>query len=1468
MSHSLFDSRQTFSTGDGKTGHYYSLPALEKEGYNISRLPVSIRIVLESVLRNYDGLKVSEQDVRNLANWKPNGTRTEEVPFVVARIVLQDFTGVPLLVDLAAMRSAVARLGKNPAIIEPLVPVDLIVDHSVQVDYANIPNALQMNMDMEFKRNHSRYQFLKWGTGAFETFGVVPPGVGIIHQVNLEYLAKGVLSKDEVYYPDTLVGTDSHTTMINGLGVVGWGVGGIEAEAGMLGQPVYFLTPDVVGVNLTGSLKEGVTATDLVLAITEMLRNAKVVGKFVEFHGAGAQSLTLPDRATIANMAPEYGATMGFFPTDEETMRYFAATGRSEELIETVRNYYKAQGMFGIPLAGEVDYSEVLEMDLSSVNPSVAGPKRPQDRIELPALKEKFEELFQKPIAQSGFNKTMDDLGRKHGITLGPNGDMTVEGGGEQAMSSVPASTDADGLTSAKGTSAWTEEEMISNRPTPDRLQTQREEYPVRRANLRSGDVVIAAITSCTNTSNPSVMIAAGLVAKKALEYGLEVGPTVKTSLAPGSRVVSDYLEKTGLQKSLDDLGFYTVGYGCTTCISAGTPVLGADGLSRAIESFADAGGAKILAPAKGKLGLAHQSAAMFNGVRDCVSLVLQDGRELVCTPDHQILCEDGRWVRADSLQLGVDRAIVGLEAPLDEIGDDEATYVLQIGDLRFAMETEREKALAIARLIGHLLHDGSISELGQGRVNVGQALDREMVLNDVELLSGKRPVANRYDERKWSIVLPSDLTANIAKLDGVRVGTRINQAPALPAFVLDEACPRAIVREFLGGAWGADGWAPSLHRLSEREKDATLTHPAFSQSALAGNVEAQRAMFAQMLGLLKRCGANVEGATIRDYPTRRAASTYAVAQDGETRVEVRLQLADGLSFIENVGYRYSINKTLCASAAAVYWRTVRNIGAQRLAMAGAIETIHQQSPALSFNAARAQAQTQLLERETAVFPHYSLLHGHDRFGRLPQSDARPFQPLHRDSCGFPSPVELFEQLGVRDWFAPLQASGVDTIKRYAADKESLEVPAFALEVLDRRAAGLRAVFDLTVDDYHSFVAGGVAVHNCIGNSGPLDPNIEKAITDFDLVVASVLSGNRNFEARVHQAVKANFLMSPPLVVAFALAGRVDWQPETEPLGKGRDGHDVFLRDIWPSGAEIADVLGGAFDADSFSRNYSGFDNVSPLWNKVEAPSGEVYEWDEDSTYIQDPPFFANFGMEPGVSKDIKGARPLGIFGDSVTTDHISPAGAIKPSSPAGRYLQEKGVDIVDFNSYGSRRGNDRVMTRGTFANVRIKNLMAPGTEGGVTIHQPDGEQMSIFDASIKYQAANIPLVVIAGQEYGTGSSRDWAAKGTSLLGVKAVIAASYERIHRSNLVGMGVLPLQFMEGTSGQTLNLDGTETFDITGIEELSPQMQATMTIHRADGSSEDVPVRVRIDTPIEVDYYLHGGILQYVLRQLASA
>jgi aconitate hydratase len=898
MPNNLFNTLQTFDLGNGKQGQFYSLPELEKQGIGpVSKLPVSIRIVLESVLRNCDGKKVKEDDVRALANWQPNAERTAEIPFVVARIVLQDFTGVPLLVDLAAMRSAVARMGKNPKIIEPLVPVDLVVDHSVQVDVAGTPDALQKNMEIEFQRNRQRYEFLKWGMQAFDTFKVVPPGIGIVHQVNLEYLAKGVLERDGVYYPDTLVGTDSHTTMINGLGVVGWGVGGIEAEAGMLGQPVYFLTPDVVGVHMAGSLREGVTATDLVLHITEMLRKAKVVGKFVEYFGEGAASLSLTDRATIANMAPEYGATMGFFGVDEETCNYLKATGRSDDQVNAFRNYFKAQGLFGIPRKGGIEYSQMLDLDLANVAPNVAGPKRPQDRIELQSLKDKFVDLFQKPVTDNGYGKPTAEYGNRHLTTT----------------------------TSGKG------------------------------VDLGHGDVLIAAITSCTNTSNPSVMLAAGLLAKKAVERGLKVNPRVKTSLGPGSRVVSDYLAKTGLQQYLDQLGFNVVGYGCTTCI---------------------------------------------------------------------------------------------------------------------------------------------------------------------------------------------------------------------------------------------------------------------------------------------------------------------------------------------------------------------------------------------------------------------------------------------------------------------------------------------------------------------------------GNSGPLDPKVEEVVTKNDLIAASVLSGNRNFEARVHQSIKANFLMSPPLVVAFALAGRVDINLSAEPIGKGKNGEEVFLNDIWPTSREIGAVMSAATDAETYRRLYSDFTSENPLWNEIPASVGDVYEWDAESTYIQEPPFFTNFGMEAGVIANITGARPLGIFGDSVTTDHISPAGSIKATSPAGKYLIERGVEVADFNSYGSRRGNDRVMTRGTFANVRIKNLMVPGTEGGVTKHYPGGEQMSIYDAAMKYQAEGTPLVVIAGQEYGTGSSRDWAAKGTRLLGVRAVIAHSFERIHRSNLVGMGVLPLQFKEGVNAQTLGLDGTETFDIIGLDGgVKPQQYVTLVIHRASGAKEEVPVKLRIDTAIEVDYYQHGGILPYVLRQLIN-
>jgi len=963
-----FNTLQSFEAGNGREAKFHSLPALEQQGIGpISRLPVSIRIVLESVLRNCDGKKVRRKDVETLANWNAKKPANEEIPFVVARIVLQDFTGVPLVVDLAAMRSAVKRLGGDPKIIEPLVPVDLVVDHSVQVDFAGSARALQLNMEMEFKRNRERYEFLKWGQQAFKTFGLVPPGIGIVHQVNLEYLAKGVLSGASVpvagsgsasgthaplYYPDTLVGTDSHTTMINGLGVVGWGVGGIEAEAGMLGQPVYFLTPEVVGVHMRGELREGVTATDLALHITQMLRAQKVVGKFVEFYGEGAASLPVADRATIGNMSPEYGATMGFFPIDEESVTYLRATGRTDEQCAAFESYFRAQQMFGMPRKGDIDYSVDLELDLAEVQPSVAGPKRPQDRINLPQLGDTFRQLFSKSVTDGGYGKNADALSKRFPIHL--NGDA-------HDKNAMPSTDKRDqGINPADQRNKL---EMVSNRPTPDSVASIKAEVnvtpaemgPTADSKIGHGSVLIAAITSCTNTSNPSVMLASGLLAKKAVERGLRVDPTVKTSLAPGSRVVTDYLNKTGLQSYLDQLGFNVVGYGCTTCI---------------------------------------------------------------------------------------------------------------------------------------------------------------------------------------------------------------------------------------------------------------------------------------------------------------------------------------------------------------------------------------------------------------------------------------------------------------------------------------------------------------------------------GNSGPLNPTIEKAINDNDLVAAAVLSGNRNFEARVHQNIKANFLMSPPLVVAFALAGRVDINLATEPLGKDRDGNEVYLRDLWPTLQEIRDTLRSALTPEVFRRLYRDFAGQNPKWNEITSSAGEVYEWDEASDYIHEPPFFTEFGMEAGRIEEIRDARPLGIFGDSVTTDHISPAGAIKATSPAGEYLKSRGIEATDFNSYGSRRGNDLVMTRGTFANVRIKNLMVPGVEGGVTMHQPSGEQMSIYDAAMKYKAEKTSLVIFAGHEYGTGSSRDWAAKGTRLLGVKAVVAASFERIHRSNLVGMGVLPLQFIDGQNAQSLGLDGRETFSVTGLsEQIQPGQQLALEVVRKSGELTSIPVKLRIDTPIEVDYYRHGGILPFVLREIVS-
>jgi aconitate hydratase len=948
-----FGALRELDAGGGRKVRFYSLAALERAGLGrISRLPISLRVILESLLRNVDGERIREEDVRALAAWKPNEERTSEVPFVVARVLLQDFTGVPLLVDLAAMRSAMRRLGKDPRRVEPEVPVDLVIDHSVQVDHFGSPDALRANMEIELSRNRQRYEFLKWGTQAFETFKIVPPGLGICHQVNLEHLAKGVALRDGVAFPDTLVGTDSHTTMVNGLGVLGWGVGGIEAEAAMLGQPNYFLTPDVVGVHLEGALREGVTATDLVLAVTETLRKAKVVGKLVEFHGEGARSLPATSRATVANMAPEYGATVGFFPTDEQTLRYFEATGRPAEQVALIRAYYEAQGMFGTPARGACDYSQLVEIDLAKIEPAVAGPKRPQDRIALGTLKERFLTLLETTDA-TGFARPKGELGRRFTAPDGADGPARP-GGGEQSPETLPPIV-RDGE-SARNTNPLTEAEMMNNRPTPDEPppDASRLRLASRDIVLGHGDIVIAAITSCTNTSNPSVMLAAGLLAKKAVERGLRVKPTVKTSLAPGSRVVTRYLERTGLLPHLEALGFAVVGYGCTTCI---------------------------------------------------------------------------------------------------------------------------------------------------------------------------------------------------------------------------------------------------------------------------------------------------------------------------------------------------------------------------------------------------------------------------------------------------------------------------------------------------------------------------------GNSGPLDPRIEDLVTKNELVCAAVLSGNRNFEARIHQAVKANFLASPPLVVAFALAGTVACDLDREPLGKGKDGRDVYLRDVWPTQAEVEALIPAAADPAAYSENYARL--VTPEWQSLTAPTGEVYTWDPKSTYVREPPYFEAFGMQPPAPSAVRGARALAIFGDSVTTDHISPAGSIKPTSPAGAWLIRQGVPIAEFNSYGARRGNHEVMVRGTFANVRIRNLMVPGVEGGVTVHQPDGQRMTIHEAALRYEQERVPLVVLAGHEYGTGSSRDWAAKGTRLLGARAVVARSFERIHRSNLVGMGVVPCQFPDGVSAQTLGLDGSETYDLLGVEgALAPRQKVTLVVRRNDGRRDEVPLTLRIDTPIEVEYYRHGGILPYVLRHIAAA
>lgn len=922
---------------------FYSLPALEahKIGH-VRRLPVSIRIMLEALVRHCDGMRVKEEDVKELAGWNAKAPSDKDVPFVVARVILQDFTGVPLLVDLAAMRDAVAAEGHEAQMIEPQVPVDLVIDHSVQVDRSGTSDAFSYNLKTEFERNKERYEFLKWGQEAFKTFKVVPPGVGIVHQVNLENIATCVVTEGPVFYPDTLVGTDSHTTMINGLGIVGWGVGGIEAEAAMLGQPVAMQTPQVIGVHLLGKLQEGVTATDLTLRVTELLRKAQVVGKFVEFFGEGTATLTVADRATIGNMAPEYGATMGFFPCDEKTLDYLRMTGRSEQHVALVKEYLEAQHLFGIPKMGEIDYTQVIELDLSSVVPCVAGPKRPQDRIVLPEIKKVFSQLMTTPIAESGYGKVEKELSRKVFIQ-----------GGSCFSPEPPLETGGKETTGNNEPLPWSEDEMVTNRPftestcDPDYIHEKEADVA-----LAHGSVVIAAITSCTNTSNPSVMIGAGLLAKKAIERGLRVNPFVKTSLAPGSRVVTDYLNKSGLQKYLDQLGFQLVAYGCTTCI---------------------------------------------------------------------------------------------------------------------------------------------------------------------------------------------------------------------------------------------------------------------------------------------------------------------------------------------------------------------------------------------------------------------------------------------------------------------------------------------------------------------------------GNSGPLEERIEKAIQQYDLIAASVLSGNRNFEARIHGDVKANFLMSPPLVVAFAIAGKVDIDLTQEPLGHDNEGKAVFLKDIWPTSEEIQKEVQLCLQPSLFKERYAHQDN--PAWQKIKVMQSPQYQWGAKSTYIQKPPYFAHFKLDLPKRSPLKEMRALALFGDSVTTDHISPAGAFSAKTPAGQYLLSLGVKEADFNSYGSRRGNHEVMMRGTFANPRLKNQMAEGKEGGFT-KIPDGKIISIFEASLLYRQKKVPLIIFTGKDYGMGSSRDWAAKGTALLGVQAVVSQSFERIHRSNLIGMGVLPLEFIDGQSWDSLKITGDELFSLEGVEGvLTPRQRVTLLIENK-GDVRKVPLCLRLDTSVEVEYYNHGGIMPYVLRQMLKS
>jgi aconitase A len=1402
---------------------YYPL----SQAGDVAGLPTTVKILLEGVLRAAANGGAAERDVAALARYPAPPAADASVPFRPSRILLQDYTGVPAAVDLAAMRAAMERAGKDPARIEPLIPVDLIIDHSVQADFFGAKDVYERNLEREYERNRERYSLLRWAGQAFKTFRVVPPGAGICHQVNLERLAEVVVERDGVALPDTLFGADSHTTMVNGLGVLGWGVGGIEAEAAMLGQPTYLPWPVVVGVQLTGALPVGTTATDLVLTLTELFRKKGVVNKFIEFAGDGLSSLAVAERATVSNMCPEYGATSALFPVDRQTLRYLEQTGRPRALIELVERYTKAQGMFRSDGTPTPKFDELIEVDLGSVRPSVAGPKRPQDRVDLPMIWDSF-------------------VGPK------PTKGVTVPGHTEG-----PKPINDAAPTMVRPATAATA--AVADKP--------------RDLQVSDGSVVIAAITSCTNTSNPSVMIAAGLLAKKAIERGLAVKPHVKTTFAPGSRVVTRYLEAAGLTPYLEQLGFYLVGFGCTVCIAAGTPVLQANGTSRRIEQFATLGGATVYGPnAERRLGMARQALAMAKGTRECVSLVLQDGRELVCTPEHEILTADGRWVRADELVVGVDRVVAGLEAPVDEPQDDENGYVLHAGKLEFTMDTwaERLRTLAFARLLGHLLDDGSISVEGQSRINVGQALDRETALMDIELLTGKRPAGTQYDERKWSIVLPQELTDAIMTLPGVRIGQRIHQAPMLPAFVLDDRCPVSVVREFLGGAFGADGQAPALRRLAVREGDAILSRPAYAHAVPPQHVERQREVMHELLRLLERCGVETAGAATYTYPVRRSASSYPSAKDGIERIEVRLVLPDGLSFVTQVGFRYCVDKQLRSSAAAVYWRTLATLARQRRDFAGRLAATRLEQPRITFTRARELVAAAVRKSESVVFPNEALFSGFAGFATLAKATVRPFRPFHRDGSGFPKVVEVLSDIGARDWFSSLQPRKLASFrKRYCVAKESLTLPTFSLRVVDRRPAGEHEVFDLSIDELHAFVAGTVAVSNCIGNTGPLaTPEIEQEVKDHDLNVVSILSGNRNFEGRIHPLVKSSYLASPPLVVAFALAGTVHIDLQDQPIGNAKDGEPVFLKDLWPTQEEVNEVMGKAITQEMYATEYAKIFDGDRFWKTMPSPTGLSYAWDPNSTYVQEPPFFQNFAATPPARiSDIVGARVLVSVGDSVTTDHISPAGAIPAASPAGQYMISKGVKPVDFNQYGTRRGNHEVLIRGTFANIRLRNKLAE-KEGWWSRHFPSCEEMTIYDAAVRYHREGVPLLVFAGKEYGSGSSRDWAAKGPNLMGVRAAIAESFERIHRSNLVMMGILPLEFLLGETLASLGLTGEETFTIRGLDKLAPRAKLTVEATSEDGKKTSFQVLARVDDPTDVEYVRQGGILQQVLRERIAA